>query len=140
LSCAGPTHCWQLSHGKIEHFRLHPSDFGLPCHKLSEISPGLSASENAAILLGLLEDKTIYEGILHFVLMNTAALLVIAGVCDADESDMGPEDDGKVIFERGPGGGRWKEGVRRARWAIKSGQALRSWQAFVEISNSINAR
>ena len=77
------------------------------------------------------------DPILHFVYINTAALLVISGICDADSSNMGEGDDGKVITEVGPGGGRWKEGVRRAKWAISSGEAYRQWQNFVEVTNKV---
>jgi anthranilate phosphoribosyltransferase len=83
----------------------------------------------------LLQNKMDREDpILHFVLMNTAALFVIAGVCDAATSDMGYGDSGDVIKEIGPGGGRWKEGVRRARWAVESGEALRSFKEFGRIT------
>lgn len=59
--------------------------------------------------------------------MNVAGLLVTSGICEADTSNMGAGDDGKVITERGPGGGRWKEGLRRARWAIEAARLLRAW-------------
>ena len=72
------------------------------------------------------------DPILEFVLMNAAALFVVSGLCDADASAMGP-----VVAERGPGGGRWKEGVRRARWAIRSGEAWRQWEAFAEATESL---
>lgn len=147
ISCAGDTLCWRISpldpsagpSGETveEHFRLHPRDFGLPAHALSEVSPGKEPEENAAILRRILNGEVADDDpILHFVLMNTAALFVVAGVCDADTSDMGHGDDGAVIKERGPGGGRWKEGVRRARWAVKSGEAARQWDKFVEVTNS----
>ena len=45
---------------------------------------------------------------------------------------MGHGDDGNVIRETGPGGLRWKEGVRRARWAIESGQALASLTGYID--------
>ncbi|RKU42183.1 anthranilate phosphoribosyltransferase [Coniochaeta pulveracea] len=145
ISCAGPTLCWRLDEdtpGKkavVEHFLLHPSDFGLPCHPLSTVSPGKEPTENAGILARILNGEMPEDDpILHFVLMNTAALFVVAGVCEADGSDLGHGDDGKVITERGPGGGRWKEGVRRARWAIKSGEAARQWAQFVEVTNSFD--
>jgi len=109
----------------------------LPAHALKDVSPGKEPEENAAILTKLLQNQLPRDDpIFHFVLMNTAALFVIAGVCEADTSDMGHGDDGKVITERGPGGGRWKEGVRRARWAVESGEAWRQWTQFVEVSNS----
>jgi anthranilate phosphoribosyltransferase len=42
-----------------------------------------------------------------------------------------------VIKEVGPGGGRWKEGVRRAKWAVGSGEAYRQWEKFVEVTNRV---
>ena len=77
------------------------------------------------------------DPVLHFVLINVAALLTVSGICEADTSDMGEGDDGKVIKDVGPGGLRWKEGVRRARWCLSSGAALRQWEAFVEATNAI---
>lgn len=148
ISCAGRSQCWRLvdrtTHENgtpddvdIESFWLSPSDFGLPAHPLNTVSPGKEPSENAVILTKLLQNQLPRDDpILHFVLMNTAALFVISGICEADTSDMGHGDDGKVIKERGPNGGRWKEGVRRARWAVESGEAWKQWNRFVEVSNS----
>ncbi|MCJ1223562.1 anthranilate phosphoribosyltransferase [Toensbergia leucococca] len=166
ISCAGKTYCWRLVERpnpafrgstneedeeyttsddeaaprtlvEIEEFELEPSDFGLPVHALSEVSPGRSPKENAATLIKLLENELPRDDpVLHFVLLNTAALFVIAGICDADTSDMGRGDNGEVIHETGPGGLRWKEGIRRARWAVESGEALASLNAFIEISHS----
>lgn len=144
LSCAGPTHCWQLvedpqtKNVDIKYFTLNPTDFGLPIHPLSDVSPGQSPEQNAEILMRILKGEAPPDDpILHFVFLNTAALLVVSGVCDADTSDMGHGDDGKVITEVGPGGGRWKEGVRRAKWAITSGEAYRQWEMFVEVTNRV---
>ncbi|KAI1415466.1 anthranilate phosphoribosyltransferase [Hypoxylon sp. FL1857] len=145
VSCAGPTLCWQLvEHASgsidVEHFTLEPADFGLSAHPLNTVSPGREPHENAEILRRLLQNELPSDDpILEFVLMNTAAFLVAAGVCEADSSSMGPGDDGKVVRERGPGGGRWKEGVRRARWTIESGEAWRQWSAFAEVTNSLPA-
>ncbi|ATZ55181.1 Bctrp4 [Botrytis cinerea B05.10] len=142
ISCAGRTFCWRLTESsdddvKIESFTICAADFGLPSHDLKDVSPGKEPHENAAILMNLLQNKLPEnDPILEFVLMNTAALFVVSGICDADTSDMGHGDDGKVITERGPGGGRWKEGVRRARWAIKSGEAYRQWSQFVEVTKT----
>jgi len=144
ISCAGDTMCWRIapspgSDPTVEHFRLHPCDFGLPAHPLSTVSPGKEPAENAAILAKILGGEIPDDDpILHFVLINTAALFVTSGICEADTSDMGHGDDGAVITERGPGGGRWKEGIRRAKWAIKSGEALRQWTNFVEVTNSFS--
>ncbi|KAF2131734.1 hypothetical protein P153DRAFT_286123 [Dothidotthia symphoricarpi CBS 119687] len=144
LSCAGPTHCWRLVENKdshdvdINYFTLTPADFGLPTHPLSEVSPGQSPERNAEILMSILKGEVPADDpILHFVYINTAALFVVSGICDADSSDMGHGDDGKVITEVGPGGGRWKEGVRRAKWAISSGVAYQEWQKFVEVTNKV---
>ncbi|KAI1133159.1 glycosyl transferase [Nemania abortiva] len=144
ISCAGPTLCWQLVEGgndksvKVEHFLLEPKDFGLSAHPLSTVSPGKEPHENAEILRKILQGELADDDpILEFVLMNTAALFVVSGICEADTSAMGPGDDGKVITERGPGNGRWKEGVRRARWTIKSGEAWKQWSAFAQVTNAL---
>lgn len=146
ISCAGPTLCWRLNQedptreAEVEHFLLHPDDFGLPCHPLSTVLGGKEPAENAEILGRILNGQIPDDDpILHFVLMNTAALLVVSGICEADTSDLGHGDDGQVIKERGPGGGRWKEGVRRARWAVKSGEAARQWASFVDVTNSFDS-
>lgn len=166
VSCAGKTNCWRLTEHpnpdykprescetcdededdesnqptivKVESFSFHPSDFGLPTHPLSEVGGGKQPRENAQLLMDLLGNKLPRDHpILDFVFMNVATLLVVSGVCDADTSNMGPGDDGEVIKERGPGGGRWKEGVRRARWAIESGEALKNLQKFIDITNRL---
>ena len=168
ISCAGKTYCWRLVERSNPAFRgprdeededyttsddegqprtlvhiktleLRPSDFGLSEHALTEVSPGKLPHENAQILMKLLRNQLYKnDAVLDFVLLNTAALFVISGVCDADASNMGHGDDGKIIRETGPGGLRWKEGVRRARWAIESGEALASLQKFIEATNNIN--
>lgn len=162
ISCAGITHCRRVfkrrnlkSNGisdsqedddstsdedekakviaEIDQFALRPADFGLSSHPLSEVSPGKLPRENAETLMKLLRNELPEDDpVLVFVLINTAALFAVSGICDADVSDMGHGDDGHVIRETGPGGLRWKEGVRRARWAIESGQALASLNAFIE--------
>ncbi|KAL1964691.1 hypothetical protein VTN77DRAFT_6717 [Rasamsonia byssochlamydoides] len=166
ISCAGKTNCWRLSEYpnpaykpssdrdedestsddeapprtlvKLDTFQLHPSDFGLPSHPLEDVYSKKLPKENAAKLMSILRNELPRDDpILDFVLMNVAALLVTSGICESDTSNMGPGDDGKVITERGPGGGRWKEGVRRARWAIESGEALKSLERFIEVTNRL---
>ncbi|KAL8712285.1 MAG: hypothetical protein Q9220_003436 [cf. Caloplaca sp. 1 TL-2023] len=167
ISCAGKTRCWRLVERpnpafrgprdeededfttsdeeggprtlvKVDELTLEPSDFGLKPHALSEVSPGKMPQENATTLMRLLRNELPKgDPVLDFVLINTAALFVIAGVCDSDASDMGHGDDGKVIKETGPGGLRWKEGVRRARWAVESGQALASLEKYIEASHAV---
>lgn len=167
ISCAGKTNCWQLSEYpnpayegsnsnddsscdeedeeatprtlvKLETFQLHPSDFGLPTHPLSDVYGRKMPKENAAKLMSILRNELPpSDPILDFTLMNVAALLVTSGICESDTSNMGPGDDGKVITERGPGGGRWKEGVRRARWAVESRAALKCLEEFIEVTNQL---
>ncbi|KAJ5606156.1 hypothetical protein N7510_008937 [Penicillium lagena] len=165
ISCAGKTNCWRLSEYpnpaydkssageqdcssdeeeiprtlvKLETFQLHPSDFGLPVHPLTSVYGRKMPKENAAKLMAILRNELPREDpILEFVLMNVAALLVTSGICEAETSNMGPGDDGKVITERGPGGGRWKEGVRRARWTIESGASLKCLEQFIEVTNRL---
>ncbi|KAI3341875.1 glycosyl transferase [Ustulina deusta] len=144
ISCAGPTLCWQLvGNGsddsvRVQHFLIEPKDFGLSAHPLNTVSPGKEPHENAEILRQILQGELPDDDpILEFVLMNTAALFVVSGICEADASAMGAGDDGKVITERGPGNGRWKEGVRRARWTIKSGEAWKQWSAFAQVTNTL---
>ncbi|KAM5373670.1 hypothetical protein ACJA88_008514 [Fusarium oxysporum] len=145
VSCAGNTLCWRVNETsagrlEVEHFTVHPSDFGLSTHPLDTVSSGKEPSENAEILSRILHNELPDDDpILEFVLLNTAALLVTSGICESDTSNMGEGDDGKVITERGPGGQRWKEGIRRARWALKSGEAWRQWEKFVKVTNEIGA-
>lgn len=150
ISPAGETDCWMLRENnvagagavneaqrkEVEHFRLSPVDFGFrTLDSLDAVKGGRDPGENAKILMRLLEGrgKEGEEAILEVVLMNAAAMLVVSGICEGD----GNGDEGLVIKERGPGGGRWKEGVRRARWAVDSGAALESLKAFTEISNRL---
>ncbi|PYI18621.1 anthranilate phosphoribosyltransferase [Aspergillus violaceofuscus CBS 115571] len=165
ISCAGPTNCWRLSEYpnaaykqpedgddecscdedqnprtlvKMEMFQLHPSDFGLKAYPLTEVFGKKMPKDNAEKLMSILRNELPRDDpILSFVLQNVAALLVTSGICEAETSNMGPGDDGQVITERGPGGGRWKEGVRRARWCIESGTALRSFEHFIEVTNQL---
>lgn len=146
LSCAGDSHCWMLKErtpgGEIyvDYFLVNPRDFGFKTHPLNTVSSGKGPEENAAILSQILQGQLAEDDpLIEFILINTAALFVVSGICDADSSNMGAGDDGQVITELGPGGQRWKEGVRRAKWAIKSGEAWKQWGAFVQVTNDIVA-
>lgn len=154
ISCAGPSYCARLvsktqgteeededeevgANVEIVEFELSPHDFGLPTHALSTVSPGRTPEENAEILRSLLSNEMADDDpILHFVLLNVAALFVISGVCDGKASAF--EGQGEVITEEGPGGGRWKEGVRLARLALSSGKALQSLQEFAKVTSKLN--
>ncbi|KAJ9639236.1 anthranilate phosphoribosyltransferase [Exophiala oligosperma] len=159
ISCAGKTNCWLLRESenpeyrgdrddddetsddepppkyvaKIDTFSVEPADFGLPSHPLSQVGGGKMPKQNAQVLMSILRNERPKDDpILHFVLMNVAALFVVSGVCEADTCP-----SGAVIKERGPGGERWKEGVRKARWCIESGKALEEFEKFIEFTNSL---
>ncbi|KAL8816665.1 MAG: hypothetical protein Q9191_008291 [Dirinaria sp. TL-2023a] len=120
---------------QIESFELSPTDFGLGIHPLTSVSPGKQPRENAELLMKLLRNELAPDDpVLEFVLLNAAALFAVSGVCEAEgfpQQYGDGEAAAAVIKERGPGGLRWKEGVRRARWSIASGAALRALEAFV---------
>ena len=167
ISCAGKTYCWYLKERpnpkfrgpideededftttdeegpprmliSIEAFELKPEHFGAASHPLAEVFTGKLPEENAEMLIKILQNKLpIDSPVVEFVLINTAALFAISGVCEANTSNMGFGDDGNVIEERGPGGLRWKEGMRRAKWALKSGRALESLATFIEVSRCL---
>lgn len=83
ISCAGPTHAWELKDGVITEQTIHPEQFGLPVHALSTVAGG-SPKENSETFVNLLtsgEDlpKELVP-VLDFVLLNASALLVVAGL------------------------------------------------------------
>ena len=85
ISCAGPTWAWELKDGNITEQTLHPEVFGLEAHPLSSVAGG-SPADNAAIFKKLLTSgeqiPKELTPVLHFVLMNTSALLVVAGLAE----------------------------------------------------------
>jgi len=91
---------------------LHPRDFGLPTHALSEVCGG-DATENAQIMKRLLSNHL--DGpIRDFVLLNAGALLHVAGKASG-----------------------WKEGVELAKKAIADGTALHALESFAKLTESI---
>lgn len=132
LSCAGTTYCWLVREGRtVTPFAVHPGDLGLRAWPLADVAGGKSPVENAGILKRLLDaDRDVLDGpIGTFVLINCAALLALSGVVEA-------KGEG-VIEERGPGGLRWKEGVRLARWCITSGMAREEWGRYVAATRAL---
>ena len=146
ISIAGPTQCARLveeekPNGDIEvrikRFELTPEDFGVPRHPLLDVSPGKSPEENAEIMRLVLSGNTSDDDpILHFVLINTACFFVTSGICESDKSAI-ESDEASVIPERGPGGGRWKEGTRLARHAVKDGLAWSMLQRFCQVTHNL---
>jgi len=102
---------WELlEDGSVLERTLCPADFGLPAHPLDDVK-GASPAENAAMFKTLLTSGDNIPAqltpILDIVLMNTAALLVVAGRAE-----------------------NIKEGVRLAREAITSGRAWHALEVF----------
>ncbi|KAJ2891783.1 anthranilate phosphoribosyltransferase [Zalerion maritima] len=146
ISCAGPTNCWLVNSRKSGNmlsaqfgaFQVTPQDFGFPPHPLSEVAPGGTPEENSMILRKILAgDMDDEDPILHFVLINAAAMLAISGCCEETTEEANVRGiPGDVITKTGPGGLRLKEGVRRAKYAVNSGLAKKQWDGFVRITNS----
>ena len=111
ISCAGDTYAWELHpDGSVTERVLHPRDFGLKAHPLSEVAGG-TPGENAETFKALLQSgNDIPERltpVLDFVLMNAAALLIVAGLA----TDL-------------------KEAVEKARESITSGKAWNALEQF----------
>ncbi|KAI5849451.1 glycosyl transferase family, a/b domain-containing protein [Morchella snyderi] len=134
VSCEGRTECWRLVEESgevaVDHFWVHPAEtFGLGAHPLSDVAGGKSAAENAVILERLLTGKGVESDrpVKEFILVNTAALLVVAGA--AGEVERVPEGE----LARGE---VWKRAVKRAEEAMGDGSAWKEWCSFVEVSST----
>ncbi|KAK0239074.1 glycosyl transferase [Armillaria nabsnona] len=120
ISCAGPTYAWELKDGVVTELTLHPELFGLDVHPLSTVAGG-NPQENAETFKRLLnsggnipEDLT---PVLHFVQLNAAALLVVAGLA----SD-------------------FEEGAKMALESITSGKAWKALETFREAGRVASAK
>jgi anthranilate phosphoribosyltransferase len=115
ISPEGKTHIWRIGiERKIEYFTVCPEDFGLQAHSIGSVKSGIPA-ENAKTLLKLLNGELEEnDPILDFVLLNAAALLVIAEKAKD-----------------------WKEGVLLARESIVSGNARRALDGFIKASSDV---
>ncbi|EKM48965.1 uncharacterized protein PHACADRAFT_265950 [Phanerochaete carnosa HHB-10118-sp] len=112
ISCAGPTHVWELRDGKITERTISPEDFGLSPHLLSEVAGGTPEgnAETFKVLLtsgAAIPDRL--KPVLDFVLINASALLVVAGIAKD-----------------------FKEGVALAQDGIVSGKAWKALDMFRE--------
>jgi anthranilate phosphoribosyltransferase len=119
ISCAGRTRVWEFKRsedGKITFLEsiISPETFGIDSHLLASVAGGKGPEENADIFTRLLsqpENNTSKElkPILEFVLINAAAVLVVAKIA-------------KDV----------REGVELARQSINSGAAWKAFQSFKE--------
>ncbi|RPB25897.1 anthranilate phosphoribosyltransferase [Terfezia boudieri ATCC MYA-4762] len=150
------THVWKLRQSKsslnsstpnvtIEEFKVHPTlTFGLPTHPLTTVAGGHSPHTNAAILRRLLKGQIPATGpssetaILDFVILNTAALCVVAGVVPSATQKGSRWIDEEEVDEDGYAVGRkWREGVEMVRIGVQSGRAWAAWEEFVEVSKVV---
>jgi anthranilate phosphoribosyltransferase len=117
ISCAGPTHVWELRDGQVTKTVFKPEHFGLPCHPLQTVVGGTPA-ENAATFKTLLTSGDMVPEqlvpVLDFVLMNASALLVVAGIADD-----------------------YIEGTKLARESIISGKAWKALETFREAGKKV---
>ncbi|KAJ3331988.1 anthranilate phosphoribosyltransferase, partial [Gonapodya sp. JEL0774] len=108
ISPEHPTFTWTLdSAGTITTSTITPSSFGLPTHPLSSMKGGPPAA-NAATMKRLLANEE-RGPLMDWVLMNAAAVLVVAGKAEG-----------------------FVEGVEMARRSIESGAAKSVLERFVE--------
>jgi anthranilate phosphoribosyltransferase len=105
-----PTWAWELKDGNITEKTLHPELFGLEVHPLASVAGG-SPADNAATFKKLFTSgeqiPKELTPVLHFVLMNASALLVVAGLA-AD----------------------YVQGTKMAMESITSGTAWKSLESF----------
>ncbi|SCV74822.1 BQ2448_7851 [Microbotryum intermedium] len=115
ISIQGETDIWDLKDGTITPCVIHPTrDFGLPCSPLSLVAGG-SPSENASTLNSLLDDQLgPLNPIENFVVLNTAAVLIVAGKA-------------KDGFQ----------GVELARKSLKDGSAKKALADFREVAKRV---
>ncbi|KAK9448065.1 glycosyl transferase family, a/b domain-containing protein [Limtongia smithiae] len=110
ISPSGNTRIWRVTPGSDEVVEsiISPTDFGITRHALEEVGSG-TAEENARVVEHLVAGN-LPEGhpILDWVLINAAALAVVAGKAAT-----------------------WKDGVVLAREAIANGSAKKALESFV---------
>ncbi|KAG9016790.1 anthranilate phosphoribosyltransferase, partial [Tulasnella sp. 427] len=121
ISIAGGTWVWELNGGTVTESTIHPALFGIEAKPLENVV-GSTPDVNARILMHLLSSgkeplppaddlppSFCIDAARDYVLINTAALLKIAGLATD-----------------------WKDGVRLARESIESGKALETLTTFRE--------
>lgn len=115
ISPIGFTTYWMVEQdGQITEGTISPRDFDLPEHSLESVKSG-TPQENAQVLLHILRQdrkeflvtNTVNHPIVDYILMNSAALAVVAGIADS-----------------------WVDGVKLAKESIRSGAALQALENF----------
>ena len=113
ISVTGETQISHLKEGRVETYRFHPSQVGIPTAPVTAIRGG-DAGENATIVRAVLGGERSPRR--DIVLMNAAAALVCAGAA-----------------------GDLTEGIRLAAESIDSGEAAKKLAALVEFTRSAAA-
>lgn len=119
ISCAGPTWAWELKDGHIAETTLYPELFGLETHPLSAVAGGSPKDNAETTKILLTSGQKIPESltpVLHFVLMNASALLVVAGAAKD-----------------------YVQGTKLALESITSGKAWEALQTFREAGQEATA-
>ncbi len=109
LTTTGVSHVAVLEHGKITQHTIDPMEIGIPRASLADLKGG-DSEQNAASIRELLRGEA--GPFRDIVLLNAAAALIVAGKTD----DL-------------------REGAAMAATSIDKGDAQRSLDSFVEVSN-----
>ena len=83
LSTAGPSRIVELANGRVDSYRIAPSDFNLPEHGLDELRAE-TPTESLRLLRGALSGSV--EAAANIVALNAGAALFAAGVSDSLQS------------------------------------------------------
>ena len=110
LSTGGPTQVWSVEQGAIDQWSLDPDAVGLTSASLDDLRGG-APPHNAALARAVLQGETGPRR--DVVVLNAAAALVVAGVCD----DLA-------------------QGVVRAQRSLDEGRALDALERLVAVSQA----
>ncbi|MBS3792301.1 MAG: anthranilate phosphoribosyltransferase [Candidatus Bipolaricaulota bacterium] len=113
ISTLGETYVGELTNGKINHYTVHPRDFGLPVadpENIGDLSPAASAGLAIGIMTGEIDGPP-----RDIVLLNAGAGIYVAG-----------------------GGNSLREGLELARQSIDSGEAYRKARKLVKETGTLD--
>ena len=78
ISCAAGTWVAELRHGQLQEYRIHPEQFQLPCHPLSELR-ATTPQESLEIIDMALKGR--HEAAADMLALNAGAAIYAAGRC-----------------------------------------------------------
>ena len=111
LAPNGPCEVWEVTKNEISHRTIYPDKLGLPACATNDLQGG-SAQENAETCRRILEGSA--GPINDAVILNASAALVVSGKATQ------PAD-----------------GIRQAKESIENGQAIRTLDQLITLSNSL---